>query len=52
MPCERGHLLVEDIVCPGHRSCFNIKTGRVTSDPAMEDVATYKVHLAGVTRRT
>jgi Rieske 2Fe-2S protein len=36
-----------DVECPWHRSCFNIKTGRITRGPAMEDVATYKVRLAG-----
>ena len=46
-PLSEGHIIGEDIECPWHRSCFNIKTGRVTRDPAMEDVATYKVRLAG-----
>jgi 3-phenylpropionate/trans-cinnamate dioxygenase ferredoxin component len=46
-PLSEGQIIGEDIECPWHRSCFNIKTGRVTRDPAMEDVATYKVRLAG-----
>ena len=46
-PLSEGHIIGEDIECPWHRSCFNIKTGRVTRDPAMEDVTTYKVRLAG-----
>lgn len=46
-PLSEGHIIGEDIECPWHRSCFSIKTGRVTSDSAMEDVATYKVRLAG-----
>jgi nitrite reductase/ring-hydroxylating ferredoxin subunit len=32
----------EEIVCPWHASHFDVKTGRVTMDPAMADVATYK----------
>ena len=47
MPCEQGHIIGDDIECPWHRSCFNIKTGRVTRDSAMKDVATYEVRLAG-----
>jgi 3-phenylpropionate/trans-cinnamate dioxygenase ferredoxin component len=46
-PLSEGHIIGEEIECPWHRSCFNIKTGRVTRDPSMEDVATYKVRLAG-----
>jgi len=46
-PLSEGHNIGEDIECPWHRSCFNIKTGRVTRDPAMDDVATYKVRLTG-----
>lgn len=45
-PLSEGHIIGEDIECPWHRSCFNIKTGRVTRDPAMEGVATYRVRLA------
>jgi len=30
-----------------HTSHFNIKTGRVTMDPATKDVATYRVRLVG-----
>jgi 3-phenylpropionate/trans-cinnamate dioxygenase ferredoxin component len=46
-PLSEGQIIGEDIECPWHRSCFNIKTGRVTRDPAVEDVATYKVRVAG-----
>lgn len=46
-PLSEGQIIGEDIECPWHRSCFNIRTGRVTRDPAMEDVATYKVRVAG-----
>jgi 3-phenylpropionate/trans-cinnamate dioxygenase ferredoxin component len=44
---SEGQILGEEIECPWHRSCFNVKTGRVTRDPATEDVATYKVRIVG-----
>lgn len=46
-PLSEGEVIGDDIECPWHRSCFNIKTGRVTRDPATENIATYKVRLAG-----
>jgi nitrite reductase/ring-hydroxylating ferredoxin subunit len=46
-PLSEGQLRGEDIECPWHRSCFNVKTGLVTRDPATEDVATYKVRIVG-----
>lgn len=46
-PLSDGQIIGEDIECPWHRSRFNIKTGRVTRDPAVEDVMTYKVRLVG-----
>lgn len=46
-PLSEGQIIGEDIECPWHRSCFNIKTPRVTRDTAVEDVATYKVRVAG-----
>ena len=47
-PLSEGEIIGEkDIECPWHRSCFNIKMGRVTRDPATADGATYKVRLAG-----
>ncbi len=45
-PLSEGQIIGEDIECPWHRSCFNIKTGRRTRDPATADVATFKVRLA------
>ena len=46
-PLSEGTISGEEIECPWHTSHFNIKTGRVTMDPATEDVATYKVRLIG-----
>ena len=44
-PLSEGSIEGEEIVCPWHASHFDVKTGRVTMDPAVEDVATYKVRL-------
>ncbi len=46
-PLSEGTISGEEIECPWHTSHFNIKTGRVTMDPATKDVATYKVRLVG-----
>jgi len=44
---SEGQIVGEEIECPWHTSHFNIKTGRVTIDPATKDVATYSVRLVG-----
>jgi 3-phenylpropionate/trans-cinnamate dioxygenase ferredoxin component len=46
-PLSEGQIIGEEIVCPWHQSSFNIKTGRVTRDPALENVTTYRVRIAG-----
>jgi nitrite reductase/ring-hydroxylating ferredoxin subunit len=46
-PLSEGQIVGEEIECPWHTSHFNIKTGRVTIDPATEDVPTYRVRLVG-----
>jgi nitrite reductase/ring-hydroxylating ferredoxin subunit len=46
-PLSEGQIIGEEIECPWHTSHFNIKTGRVTMDPATEDVATYRVRIVG-----
>src|ERR1700716_3018695 len=46
-PLSEGQIIGEDIECPWHGSSYNKKPGRVTRAPAIEDVATYKVRLAG-----
>ena len=37
-PVSEGQIVGEEIECPWHTSHFNIKTGRVTMDPATKDV--------------
>jgi nitrite reductase/ring-hydroxylating ferredoxin subunit len=46
-PLSEGTISGEEIECPWHTSHFNIKSGRVTMDPATNDVATYRVRLVG-----
>jgi nitrite reductase/ring-hydroxylating ferredoxin subunit len=46
-PLSDGQIIGDEIECPWHRSCFNVKTGRVTRDPATVDVATYTVRVVG-----
>jgi 3-phenylpropionate/trans-cinnamate dioxygenase ferredoxin subunit len=46
-PLSEGQIVGDEIECPWHSSHFDIKTGRVTMDPATKDVATYKVRLVG-----
>ena len=46
-PLSEGQIDGDEIECPWHRSHFNIKTGRVTIDPATKDVITYRVRLVG-----
>jgi nitrite reductase/ring-hydroxylating ferredoxin subunit len=46
-PLSDGQIEGNEIVCPWHSSRFDVKTGRVTMDPAMEDIATYKVRVVG-----
>ena len=46
-PLSDGRIVGHEIECPWHSSHFDIRTGRVTIDPAETDVATYKVRLIG-----
>lgn len=42
-----GALEGEQIVCPRHGARFSIKTGKVLSPPAYEDVATFPLRVEG-----
>jgi nitrite reductase/ring-hydroxylating ferredoxin subunit len=46
-PLSEGQIVGEEIECPWHSSHFNIKTGRVTMDPATKDLTTYRVRPVG-----
>ena len=42
-----GSLEGDQVECPWHGARFNVKTGKVLSAPAADDVAAYKVRVAG-----
>jgi nitrite reductase/ring-hydroxylating ferredoxin subunit len=44
-PLSEGALGKGIIECPWHRSCFDIKNGKVTKGPAKMDLQTYPVEL-------
>jgi len=44
-PLSEGALIDGQVQCPWHRSCFDIKSGKVTQGPAKEDLKTYEVHV-------
>jgi nitrite reductase/ring-hydroxylating ferredoxin subunit len=46
-PLSDGQIVGDEIECPWHSSHFDIRSGRVTMDPAESGVATYKVRLIG-----
>jgi NADPH-dependent 2,4-dienoyl-CoA reductase/sulfur reductase-like enzyme/nitrite reductase/ring-hydroxylating ferredoxin subunit len=46
-PLEEGFLDGDNIVCPWHQSCFNIKNGSRVEPPALDPVLSYEVFLKG-----
>ena len=46
-PLSEGLIHGQEVECPWHGAHFNIKSGRVTLDPASEDVTSYRVRLTG-----
>jgi uncharacterized membrane protein/nitrite reductase/ring-hydroxylating ferredoxin subunit len=44
-PLSEGALKGAEIECPWHRSCFDIRSGRVTQGPAKVDLKTYPVKM-------
>jgi nitrite reductase/ring-hydroxylating ferredoxin subunit/uncharacterized membrane protein len=44
-PLSEGALLDGQIECPWHRSCFDIRTGKVTQGPAKVDLKTYDAEV-------
>jgi nitrite reductase/ring-hydroxylating ferredoxin subunit/uncharacterized membrane protein len=44
-PLSEGALIDGQIECPWHRSCFDIRTGKVTQGPAKVDLKTYQVEV-------
>ena len=46
-PLSEGELEGHEVVCPWHGAMFDLRSGEVTSPPAYENVATYKVRIEG-----
>ena len=44
---DMGEVTGNDVVCPLHGSTFDVRTGEVTSPPAMEGLKAYAVRLEG-----
>ncbi|MCI0393566.1 MAG: Rieske 2Fe-2S domain-containing protein [Chloroflexi bacterium] len=45
-PLSEGSLRDHEIMCPWHRSCFDVRTGQVTQGPAKTDLKTFEVAVA------
>jgi 3-phenylpropionate/trans-cinnamate dioxygenase ferredoxin subunit len=44
-PLSDGKLYDHQIECPWHRSCFDIRTGKVVEGPAKVDLKTYSAMI-------
>lgn len=44
-PLSEGRLYDHQIECPWHRSCFDIRTGKVVEGPAKVDLKTYSARI-------
>ena len=46
-PLSEGKLQDHQVICPWHRSCFDIRTGKVVEGPAKVDLKTYEAAIRG-----
>lgn len=46
-PLSQGQIKGDEIICPWHDSCFNIKTGKATCPPARKPVRAHRVVIDG-----
>jgi len=46
-PLSEGKLQGHQVICPWHRSCFDIRTGKVVEGPAKVDLKTYSAMIRG-----
>ena len=44
-PLSEGKLFDHQVQCPWHRSCFDMRTGKVVEGPAKVDLKTYSVAI-------
>jgi nitrite reductase/ring-hydroxylating ferredoxin subunit len=46
-PLSEGKLEDHNVICPWHRSCFDIRTGKVVEGPAKVDLKSYSTMVQG-----
>jgi nitrite reductase/ring-hydroxylating ferredoxin subunit len=46
-PLSEGEIRGAEVECPWHGARFDIRSGKVTLDPANEDVVRYNVRVSG-----
>ena len=46
-PLDQGELTGDEIECPRHGACFDVKTGRALTLPAVSPVRSYPVQVNG-----
>ena len=46
-PLSEGEISGEEVTCPWHGACFNIKTGEATTPPAVVAVKSYNTRVSG-----
>jgi nitrite reductase/ring-hydroxylating ferredoxin subunit/uncharacterized membrane protein len=46
-PLSEGKLQDHQVICPWHRSCFDIRSGKVLEGPAKVDLKTYSAMIRG-----
>jgi len=47
LPLDQGRLIGHQISCPAHGACFDLRTGRAISGPAVTPLTVLKVRLEG-----
>ncbi len=44
-PLSEGSFQGENVICPWHGSCFDVRTGKVTNGPAKVDLRTFPIEI-------
>ena len=45
-PLSQGEISGEEVTCPWHGACFNIKTGEATTPPAVTAVESFSIRVS------